>query len=75
MKDAIEVLEFINSHRDEISRQFGVKKIGLFGSAAKNRANPGSDLDFYVLFVKKNFRYLKSLYTYLKKNWERRLIL
>ncbi len=73
MKEAEEILEFINKHHDEISRQFGVKKIGLFGSAAKNNAASGSDLDFYVSFSKKNFRNLTGLYSYLEKNLGERI--
>ncbi len=67
MKDAKEVLGFINTHRDEINKQFGVKKIGLFGSVAQNRATSSSDLDFYVTFVKKTFAIFQDFIFTLKR--------
>jgi len=40
-------LEILNSHREEL-REFGVKSIALFGSAAKGEARPDSDIDILV---------------------------
>ena len=32
-------------------RKYGVKKIGLFGSFAKNKQNKKSDIDFLIEFI------------------------
>ena len=51
-----EVLEIIRKNRD-IFRKLGVKRLGLFGSVARDEANDESDVDILVEFEegKKNF--------------------
>lgn len=44
-----ELLAILNSHREEL-KQFGVKSIALFGSAARGEAQPDSDIDVLVEF-------------------------
>jgi uncharacterized protein len=39
----------------EALRQLGVKRLGLFGSAARGEAGSTSDLDFVVEFERKSF--------------------
>lgn len=41
------ILETLHEHRNEI-RKFGVKKIILFGSYARDEQNENSDIDFLV---------------------------
>jgi len=41
------ILETLHKHRDEI-RQFGVKKLILFGSYARDEQKKTSDIDFLV---------------------------
>jgi uncharacterized protein len=56
----------INS--DQI-RDFGVKRIGLFGSYVRNQSNSESDIDFLVEFEpeRKNFKNFMHLSHYLKE--------
>ena len=49
-----EILSTVAKHRDEIDR-LGVKRLGLFGSAARGEATDTSDLDFVVEFETKTF--------------------
>ncbi len=49
-----EILETIEANRGKI-RGFGVKKLGIFGSFARDEAVADSDLDFIVEFEKKTF--------------------
>ena len=53
-KSREEILDVIRRNREAIKR-FGVRRIGLFGSAARNEATSSSDLDFIVEFEKKTF--------------------
>ena len=46
-----EVIKVLREHMDEI-RRFGVKRIGIFGSVARNEAGENSDIDFVVEFEK-----------------------
>ena len=44
-----DVLKVLREHMDEI-RQFGVKRIGIFGSVVRGDAGKDSDIDFVVEF-------------------------
>ncbi|MCF7794548.1 MAG: nucleotidyltransferase domain-containing protein [Candidatus Cloacimonetes bacterium] len=43
-----EILSFLQEHKNEISKQFRVTRIGLFGSYSKNLENDNSDIDIIV---------------------------
>jgi predicted nucleotidyltransferase len=42
-----EVLELVRSHQPQL-QQLGVKSLNLFGSVARDQANPQSDVDILV---------------------------
>ena len=44
------VLELLRLHRGELEAQFGVKRLALFGSTARDTARAGSDVDLLVTF-------------------------
>jgi uncharacterized protein len=48
------ILQTLAAHGDAL-RQLGVRRLGLFGSAAREDARPNSDLDFVVQFEAKTF--------------------
>ncbi|SMO88519.1 nucleotidyltransferase family protein [Gracilimonas mengyeensis] len=65
-----EILKLLEENREQI-KEFGVSKLGLFGSYAKNEQTEESDMDFLVLFDEgqKNYdnlfhtaEYLESLF-------------
>lgn len=43
-----EIINFLQDHKREFQENFGVLKIGLFGSYARNSACEGSDIDIAV---------------------------
>lgn len=45
-----EVLTLLNDRREEIQHGFRVKRLGLFGSAARDEMHEGSDVDVLVEF-------------------------
>lgn len=45
-----EILEALEQVRDEITRRYKVKKIGLFGSFIKEKQKQNSDIDILVEF-------------------------
>jgi predicted nucleotidyltransferase len=53
-KAPLEVLRTITVNQEAL-RRLGVKRLGLFGSAARGEAGPASDLDFIVEFNHKSF--------------------
>ena len=48
--DRNEALQLLSQHRAEITREFGISRLALFGSTARNEANESSDIDVLVSF-------------------------
>ncbi|NMG03318.1 nucleotidyltransferase family protein [Azoarcus taiwanensis] len=66
-RDAI--LDFLRRHKQEMKETFGVTRIGLFGSYARQTAREDSDVDLVVVIDKdkKTFRNFFSLKRYLEQ--------
>lgn len=63
-----EVIETIKLNKHRIESEFGVTKIGVFGSVARDEANAKSDIDIAVELKSENkFRNFMALERYLKK--------
>lgn len=45
-----EVLKILGSHKSQLAHDFGVRDLALFGSASRDDAGPGSDIDILVVF-------------------------
>ena len=43
-----EVLRILGSHRGELAGRYGVTRLGIFGSVARNEASDDSDVDIVV---------------------------
>jgi hypothetical protein len=43
-----QLIEFLKEHKDDFETQFSVKKLGVFGSYAREEAHEGSDIDIVV---------------------------
>lgn len=65
-------MKILNLHRKEI-QQFGVKRIGLFGSFSTNNQHRKSDIDILVEFKKgnKTFDNYMELKFFLEKSFGR----
>lgn len=61
LKNKEQIFRLIQLNQQQI-KSFGVKKIGLFGSYAKNQQTDDSDIDFIVEFEKDK----KSYSSYIK---------
>lgn len=61
-----EILDLVNANRKKI-KEFGVKKLALFGSAVRGEASENSDLDFIVEFEKKTFDSYMDLKFFLEE--------
>jgi uncharacterized protein len=68
VKNKKELVEKINSNSTVIS-SFGVARLGIFGSFARDEATPKSDVDFFVEFLpeKKTFDNFMDLAFYLEQ--------
>ncbi|HSQ73826.1 MAG TPA: nucleotidyltransferase family protein [Rubrivivax sp.] len=43
-------LQLLTEHKPVLAQRFGVQRLALFGSVARNAAGPGSDIDVLVDF-------------------------
>ena len=60
-----QVLHILGQQREAL-RAYGVRKLRLFGSIARDEAGEGSDLDFVVDFEKKTFDAYMGLKEFLE---------
>lgn len=64
------ILSALERNRDEI-RRFGVRRLGLFGSAVRGDNTAQSDLDFLVEFDRKSFDSYMDLKDFLEQLFHR----
>lgn len=69
-----DIFKIIEDHQAEIKR-LGVKRVGVFGSYAKNTQKPGSDVDILVEFYskEKTFDHYVELKALLEKLLHRKV--
>ena len=56
-----DILQFLRDNKERFAEQYGVTKIGLFGSFARNEATEESDVDVCVELAKPTFDRMFSL--------------
>ncbi len=63
------ILNFLKTHKQEITKNFQVKTLAIFGSQAKNTATKNSDIDLIIDFKKVPSMYeaKKNLRQFLEK--------
>ena len=67
----IEIVEFLKEHKIELQDKFGVEKIVLFGSYAKDMAHDESDIDIAIETKEKDFFIREDLREYLEKHFQK----
>jgi uncharacterized protein len=67
-----EILHILQLHRDDL-RDLGVRRLGLFGSAARGEATGASDLDFLVELDRKTFDAYMDVKELLERLFQRRV--
>jgi uncharacterized protein len=72
MQTSQQIIDVLCLHRDEL-RRLGVRRLGLFGSAARGEATEASDLDFLVEFERKTFDAYMDVKELLERTFERRI--
>ncbi|MDA3790225.1 MAG: nucleotidyltransferase family protein [Desulfobacula sp.] len=65
----LEIINFLISHKQELREKYGVTRIGLFGSYARDEAKEDSDIDIAVEIESNNkYRSFFGLKRHLEKN-------
>lgn len=72
MQTSGEILDVLRGRRDEL-RRLGVRRLGLFGSAARGEATDASDLDFLVELDPKTFDAYMDVKEFLEQLFHRRI--
>ena len=67
MTDTDTIIKRIAEHSDEIRAEFGVARLGLFGSRVRGEARGDSDLDVLVEFAYPTFRNYMGLKRFLER--------
>lgn len=67
MNDTDMMLSSIREHGEEIRTQFGVARLGVFGSRLRGDARNDSDLDVLVEFARPTFRNYMGLKRFLER--------
>ena len=62
----IEVLDYLTAHKAEFKEQFGVIRVGLFGSFARDKQNEDSDIDLAVE-IEKERKSLKNFFGFKRE--------
>jgi len=59
-----ELIDALSSMKNELKQKFGIEKIALFGSYARNEANENSDVDIAILEMdlKNGFDIIRAQY-------------
>jgi predicted nucleotidyltransferase len=65
--DRREILDIIRKEKPYLQKEFGLLSIGLFGSYAKDKEHPGSDIDLLVELSEPSFDFLAGLQIYLEE--------
>jgi len=67
-----EIFQTLRKHQEILSR-YKVRKIGLFGSFAKNKQSKKSDIDFFVDFEEPSFDNFIGLLSFLERLFRRKV--
>jgi hypothetical protein len=67
----MDILTILKTHDHEMKNLFTVKRIGLFGSFARDEGSPESDVDILVEFEEPTFDNFMGLIFYLEDLLER----
>ena len=65
------ILEFLKANKEKKKKNYHIKKIGLFGSYARDEASNKSDIDFFVDFNQVKYDYVYHLKEFLSDELEK----
>ena len=69
----MKVVEVLKKHKNLIVEKYAVKKIGVFGSYARNEQTKHSDIDILVEFKNPTFDNFMNLVFYLEDLYEKEI--
>ena len=68
--DRLTALQLLRAHRPTLAERFGVVRLALFGSTARDTARPDSDVDVLVAFDgPRCHRHLTATFASIWRTW------
>ncbi|MBA3954660.1 nucleotidyltransferase family protein [Candidatus Dependentiae bacterium] len=67
------ILNYLRENKDVLEEQFGITKIALFGSYARNEAHVDSDIDLLIETKQQSFKNRMLLKEYLENHFHRKV--
>jgi predicted nucleotidyltransferase len=67
------ILNYLREHKSEFREKFGVTKIALFGSYARDEQRGDSDIDISIEVVKSSFRNRLKLQYFLEEYFNKKI--
>lgn len=71
--DRTQILAYLRDNKKFLEEQFGVTKIGLCGSYARDEAGPDSDIDLIIEIKEEDFINRFFLREYLEKHFNKKV--
>jgi len=68
-----QIIRILKAEKSFLNKEFGVTRIGIFGSFAKGKESDESDIDFIVEMKQARFDHLAGLQIYLEKKFARKI--
>jgi uncharacterized protein len=68
-----EIIEILDKYKKEFAEQYGILKIGVFGSAARDEAGKNSDVDVVIQISKPDFFMLAGIKNDLEERLQRQV--
>jgi len=68
-----QIIRILKAEKSFLNKEFGVTRIGIFGSFAKGKESDESDIDFIVEMKQARFDHLAGLQIYLEKKFSRKI--
>ena len=71
----MDVIAILREHEQVLKKQYGIEKIGIFGSFARGEEHPDSDVDILISFQtgEKTFENFIDCKFYLESLFERKI--
>lgn len=69
----VEIIKQLQIDKQLLNEKFGVERIALFDSYARNTSTENSDIDLFVEFKKPSYSSLVALYTFLEKKFNTKI--
>ncbi len=68
-----DILEILKNEKPRLSEEFGVEKIGLFGSYSRREEGPESDIDIFVELPYVSFSKLAGILIFLENRFHHKV--